>query len=41
MSKTLTNSKDNSNTNDFDIDTDLLTLNSKLVDETINSCCNT
>ena len=36
-SKIFGNDKDNSNGNNFDLDTDLSTLNSKLVDETINS----
>ena len=31
----------NSNNSNVDLDTDLLTLNSKVVDETINSCNNT
>ena len=39
-SKLFSNNKDNSNGNDFDLDNDLSTLNSKLVDETINSCSN-
>ena len=34
------NGKDNSKGSNFDLDTDLSTLNSKLVDETINSCSN-
>ena len=37
-SKIFGNGKDNSNGSNFDLDTDLSTLNSKLVDETINSC---
>ena len=37
MSNIFGHKKDNSNGNDFDLDTDLSTLNSKLVDETINS----
>ena len=36
-SKIFGNGKDNSNGSNFDLDTDLSTLNSKLVDETINS----
>ena len=32
------NGKDNSNGSNFDLDTDLSTLNSKLVNENINSC---
>ena len=40
MSKTFGNGQDNSNGSNFDLDTDLSTLNSKLVDETINSCSN-
>ena len=39
-SKIFGNGKDNSKGSNFDLDTDLLTLNSKLVDETINSCSN-
>ena len=39
-SKILGNSKDNNNDNDFDLVTHLSTLNSKLVEETINSCNN-
>ena len=39
-SKIFGNGKDNSNGSNFDLDTDLSTLNSKLVDETINSCSN-
>ena len=38
MSKIFGNGKDNSNGSNFDLDTDLSTLNSKLIDETINSC---
>ena len=38
MSIIFGNGKDNSNGSNFDLDTDLSTLNSKLVDETINSC---
>ena len=38
--KIFDNSKDNSNGHDFDLDTDLATLKSKLVDETINSWSN-
>ena len=38
-SKTFSNSKDNSDGNNFDLDTGL-SLNSKLVNETINSCSN-
>ena len=34
------NGKDNSNGSNFGLDTDLSTLNSKLVDENINSCIN-
>ena len=34
------NGKGNSNGSNFDFDTDLSTLNSKLVDETVNSCSN-
>ena len=37
-SKIFGNGKGNSNGKNFDLDTDLSTLNSKLVDETINSC---
>ena len=40
-SKILGNGKDNSNGNNFDHDADLSTLNSKLLDETINFCSNT
>ena len=39
-SKILGTGKDNSNASNFNLDTDLSTLNSKLVDETINSCSN-
>ena len=39
-SKIFGNGKDNSKGSNFDLDTDLSTLNSKLVDETINSCSN-
>ena len=39
-SKIFGNGKDNINGSNFDFDTDLSTLNSKLVDETINSCSN-
>ena len=39
-SKKFGNGKDNSNGSSFDLDTDLSTLNSKLVDETISSCSN-
>ena len=39
-SKIFGNGKDNSNGSNFDLDTDLSTLNSKLVDETFNSCSN-
>ena len=39
-SKIFGNGKDNSKSSNFDLDTDLSTLNSKLVDETINSCSN-
>ena len=39
-SKIFGNRKDNSKGSNFDLDTDLSTLNSKLVDETINSCSN-
>ena len=39
-SKIFGNSKDNSNGSNFNFDTDLSTLNLKLVDETINSCSN-
>ena len=38
-SKTFSNSKDNSDGNNFNLDTGL-SLNSKLVNETINSCSN-
>ena len=38
MSTIFGNGKDNSIGSHFDIDTDLSTLNSKLVDETTNSC---
>ena len=40
MSKAFGNSKDKSNGKDFDLNTDLLTLNLKLVAETINYCSN-
>ena len=40
MRKIFGNGKDNSNGSNFDLDTDLSTLNLKLVDETINSCSN-
>ena len=40
MSKILGNGKDSTKGSNFDLDTDLSTLNSKLVDETINSRCN-
>ena len=40
MSKILGNGKDSTKGSSFDLDTDLSTLNSKLVDETINSRCN-
>ena len=40
MSKILAHSTDNSNGNDFNLDTDLTTLNSKLVDKTIIFCSN-
>ena len=39
-SKIFGNGKDNSKGSNFDLHTDLSTLNSKLVDETINSCSN-
>ena len=39
-SKIFGNGKDNSKGSNFNLDTDLSTLNSKLVDETINSCSN-
>ena len=39
-SKIFGNGKNNSKGSNFDLDTDLPTLNSKLVDETINSCIN-
>ena len=39
-SKIFDNGKDSSNGSNFDLDTDLSTLNSKLVDKTINSCSN-
>ena len=39
-SKIFGNGKDNSNGSNFNLDTDLWTLNSKLVNETINSCSN-
>ena len=39
-SKIFGNSKDNRKGSNFDLDTRLSTLNSKLVDETINSCSN-
>ena len=39
-SKTFNNGKDNSNCRNFDLCTDLSTLNLKLVDEIINSCSN-
>ena len=39
-SKIFGNDKDNSNSSKFDLGTDLSTLNSKMVDETINSCSN-
>ena len=38
LEKKLGNGKENSNGSNLDLDTDLSTLNSKLVDETINSC---
>ena len=41
MSKTFGNSKNNRNDYSFDLDTDIWTLNSKLIDETINSHSNT
>ena len=37
-SKIYSSGKDNSNGSNFDLDTDLSTLNSKLIDETISSC---
>ena len=40
MLKIFGNGKDNSKGSNFDLDTNLSTLNSKLVDETINSCRN-
>ena len=40
MSKIFGNGEDNNKGSNFDLDTDLSTLNSKLVDETINSCSN-
>ena len=39
-SKIFGNDKNNSNGSNFDLDTDLSTLNSKLVDETVSSCSN-
>ena len=39
-SKIFGNDKDNSKGRNLDLDTELCTLNSKLVDETINSCSN-
>ena len=39
-SKIFGNDKNNSKGSNFDLDTELSTLNSKLVDETINSCSN-
>ena len=39
-SKIFGSGKDNSKVSNFDLDNDLSTLNSKLVDETINSCSN-
>ena len=39
-SKIFGNGKNNSKGSNFDLDTELLTLNSKLIDETINSCSN-
>ena len=39
-SKIFGNGKDNSKGSNFDLDSNLSTLNSKLVDETINSCSN-
>ena len=39
-SKIFDNGKDNSNVSKFDLDTDISTLKSKFVDETINSCSN-
>ena len=39
-SKIFGNGKDSSKGSNFDLDTDLSTLNSKLVDKTINSCSN-
>ena len=39
-SKIFGNDKDNSNGSNFDLDPDLSTFNSKLVNETINSCSN-
>ena len=39
-SKIFGNDKDNSNSSKFDLGTDLSTLNSKLIDEIINSCSN-
>ena len=40
ISKLFRNGKNNNNGISFDLDTDLSTLNSKLVDEPINSCSN-
>ena len=40
MSKILAHSTNKSNGNDFNFDTDLTTLNSKLVDKTIIFCSN-
>ena len=40
MSKIFGNGNDNSNVSTVDLDTDLSTLNLKLVGVTINSCCN-
>ena len=37
-SKVFTNNKDNNNSNDVDLDFDLSTFNSKLVDEFIDTC---
>ena len=39
-SKLFGNRKDNTSGNDFDLDNGLSTLNSKLVDETVNFCMN-
>ena len=39
-SKIFGNGKDNSDGSDFNLDTDLSTLNSKSVDKTMNSCSN-